>query len=615
MDESVNTVIKQVSNNLLQNLDSKSINIELADKVLSPILKKLETLLTNTKSQEFPTNNVKEDFKNAQIELLSNQAYKTKYKRFVDEILPKKSGLKSLFSLPFLNPKDIKQNDNKDTTEDNREEDGAVNKEESFLSKITNFLLESKNLNIPKFKLQKTTNESDVITDPKIKNVKLENNESDVITDPKIKNVKLENNESDVITDPKIKNVKLENNNEGREKLIEEKNTFLLDGLTPAGATNLTEVLDPIFKDAISGLKPTQKTEDKKEETTSSGVLGELKNVANIAASAGSILAKAAPLLAKVAGPLVAIAGGEIIGGKIGQVLGEALYGEQGKEAYEKYGTGMTGLLRASYDYYQQSQDWKETEERGKKLETEAVERSMKSLEGSKASQDPEHYQNVENKLKDELAKAQEHEAKQQGNLRDVEEKSFFEREWGELDTARDNLNSAQLTVQTLQNRLAALEKVNPNKPDLKTDTTPQPPTPQSSDKSAIKVDPEPIIPLKTGGIVTESTIANIGEAGPEAVIPLEKYFDAENSALNNDTLKSIATNTENTNTTLKTLGDALYKLAVVLDKKMTTSGDTTVINTQNGQSQQIPSAASVARNNIDSIRNVRQQFRQMQFA
>lgn len=125
---------------------------------------------------------------------------------------------------------------------------------------------------------------------------------------------------------------------------------------------------------------------------------------------------------------------------------------------------------------------------------------------------------------------------------------------------------------------------------------------------------PEAIIPLKTGGIVTESTVANIGEAGPEAVIPLEKYFNIEGNSLNNSTLESIASNTKDTNSSLKMLGEALLGLVTVLDKKMSNTGNTTVINTPQG-AKEIPSAAQVTNSNVDVIRGVRQQFRQMQFA
>ncbi len=127
---------------------------------------------------------------------------------------------------------------------------------------------------------------------------------------------------------------------------------------------------------------------------------------------------------------------------------------------------------------------------------------------------------------------------------------------------------------------------------------------------------PEAIIPLKTGGIVTQSTIANVGEAGPEAVIPLEKYFNGKDFGLSNDTLNNIAYNTKETNSSLKILGEAIFSLVTVLDKKLTinnNTGGSTVIGVP--QNSQIPSAAQVASSNADIISNVRQQFRQMQFA
>lgn len=62
---------------------------------------------------------------------------------------------------------------------------------------------------------------------------------------------------------------------------------------------------------------------------------------------------------AAIATTAAGVAGGEIIGGMAGRAIGsnetvsEALYGSKtaGKEAYEKYGTGMMGFTRAGYDY------------------------------------------------------------------------------------------------------------------------------------------------------------------------------------------------------------------------------------------------------------------------
>lgn len=118
----------------------------------------------------------------------------------------------------------------------------------------------------------------------------------------------------------------------------------------------------------------------------------------------------------------------------------------------------------------------------------------------------------------------------------------------------------------------------------------------------------ETLTPMAEGGIVTESTKALVGEAGPEAVLPLDKYFDPQNLSLNNTTLEQIAGNTKDTNSSLQVLSDALFKLVTVLDKKMNQTG-TTVINAPGQSSQQNSPASVIANINADPIRRVRMQF------
>jgi hypothetical protein len=118
----------------------------------------------------------------------------------------------------------------------------------------------------------------------------------------------------------------------------------------------------------------------------------------------------------------------------------------------------------------------------------------------------------------------------------------------------------------------------------------------------------ETLTPMADGGIVTEPTKALVGEAGPEAVLPLDKYFDPQNLSLNNTTLEQIADNTKDTNSSLKVLSDALFKLVTVLDKKMSQTG-TTVINAQGQTTQQSTPASVIANINADPIRRVRMQF------
>jgi hypothetical protein len=112
---------------------------------------------------------------------------------------------------------------------------------------------------------------------------------------------------------------------------------------------------------------------------------------------------------------------------------------------------------------------------------------------------------------------------------------------------------------------------------------------------------------MADGGIVTEPTKALIGEAGPEAVIPLDKYFDPKQASLNNDTLKQIADNTSITNESFNRLSNAIFKLAQVFDGKSAPSKNIIVNNQQ--QQQTYPSASQVAASNVDPIRQVRMQF------
>jgi hypothetical protein len=129
-------------------------------------------------------------------------------------------------------------------------------------------------------------------------------------------------------------------------------------------------------------------------------------------------------------------------------------------------------------------------------------------------------------------------------------------------------------------------------------------PTPQELTKASTS---QPIM-MAEGGVVTQPINAVVGEAGPEAVLPLEKYFNPQNLSLNNTTLEEIANNTNDTNSSLKVLSDALFKLIVVLDKKTNQTG-ATVINSIGKTNQQNTPASVIANTNADPIRRVRMQF------
>jgi hypothetical protein len=118
----------------------------------------------------------------------------------------------------------------------------------------------------------------------------------------------------------------------------------------------------------------------------------------------------------------------------------------------------------------------------------------------------------------------------------------------------------------------------------------------------------EAVVPLAEGGVVTKTTSALIGEAGtPEAVIPLEKYFNGKDFTLSNDFLKEIAGNTGSTNRVLDNLGRAIVKLAQALEVSSSKQPTNTILNTQ--QQGQTPSASQIAASNNDAIRAIRRQF------
>jgi hypothetical protein len=118
----------------------------------------------------------------------------------------------------------------------------------------------------------------------------------------------------------------------------------------------------------------------------------------------------------------------------------------------------------------------------------------------------------------------------------------------------------------------------------------------------------EAIIPLAKGGVVaTQPTLTPINQIDNNAVIPLEKYFNGKDFSLSNGTLEKIASNTGSTNDGLKTLGQAILKLAQVYESKSKTGSSNIIVN--NKPQEQMPSASQVAAANIDPIRAIRAQF------
>lgn len=115
-------------------------------------------------------------------------------------------------------------------------------------------------------------------------------------------------------------------------------------------------------------------------------------------------------------------------------------------------------------------------------------------------------------------------------------------------------------------------------------------------------------VPMATGGIITEPTNTIIGEAGPEAVIPLNKFFDGDSFGLSNKTLEQIAGHTGSTSGNVKNLTNAIFALANTIGSTQSTNAGPNVA-VINNQQPQTPSASQVAEANIDAIRRIRQQF------
>jgi hypothetical protein len=117
----------------------------------------------------------------------------------------------------------------------------------------------------------------------------------------------------------------------------------------------------------------------------------------------------------------------------------------------------------------------------------------------------------------------------------------------------------------------------------------------------------EAVLP-KIENVTSKLSTTGTNESSPE-VISLDKYLNKTDSGLNNSTLENIAGNTKDTNTSLKTLGEAIFKLVTVIDKKLTMQQSSPTIIGMGSKQNNIPSAATIANSNFDPIRAVRAQF------
>lgn len=439
------------------------------------------------------------------------------------------------------------------------------------------------------------------------------------------------------------------------ENLLPDEIEVVLGKINDEGEADLKRVLKSVFEDIMPKEKrgaPAKKEKERGSDDTGGlqfgGLIGLLSNLGGMS----GLLGKVIPLLTKfgsalgVAGAAVA---GNYIGGQVGKMIGsdekfsEYWYGSAtaGKEAYEKYGTGIEGFTAATYDLIfgegkQLREEAEENKQREERIKTQALERSKKSLEGSDVAKDPELYQKTTEGLKEKLQIAKEEEKKYREEYEKAKKGALegwnpFHDETAET-TARQAYEARQFLVQKLENSLIELEKINPqeDKQQIKSSETISPSMPSSTINTVPEVGDAIVRP--DGGLLVsspkEGSLFQLSKndgiiAGPVAsstsLTPqTTKIFSqipssiTETHITNNNAdkkvLSDIAGNTENTNKTLSILGDAVFKLAKVLDSKTMGGGNSVLIN-NNGQVQEYTSTAQIAANNRDSIRVIRQEF------
>jgi hypothetical protein len=117
----------------------------------------------------------------------------------------------------------------------------------------------------------------------------------------------------------------------------------------------------------------------------------------------------------------------------------------------------------------------------------------------------------------------------------------------------------------------------------------------------------EAVLP-KIENVTSKLSTTGTSESNSE-VISLDKYLNKADFGLNNSTLENIAGNTKDTNTSLKTLGEAIFKLVTVIDKKLTMQQSSPIVVGMGSKQSNTPSAATIANSNFDPIRAVRAQF------
>ena len=444
------------------------------------------------------------------------------------------------------------------------------------------------------------------------------------------------------------------------EDYLPDEIDVIVGGINDYGKRDLREVLSSVIEDLIPKEKQSVPAKDKKEATESGeggGLIGLLANLSQM----GGVVGRLLPMLGSFAstlGSVAAIAGtvvaGDIIGGQIGKAIGsnekfsEFFYGSPtaGKEAYEKYGTGIEGFANASYDLLfgqgaELRQEAKESKVREEKLKIDHAKNSREKIQKTIATKSPEEVKKLQEKTQNNIQETQEKVKQLQEEYEKVKDPMegwnpfrSKEKDQAEFD-AKQRLENAQQQVEQLQSALTEFNKTGTVTPST-TDT--QPPT-QESQITSENTTPTAVAPIPEvadamfnpeGGLLVsspkEGSLFQLSKndglvAGPlTSVTPETTKVSSsipssvsETHITNNNadekTLYEIANNTKETNKSLNTLSNAVFQLAKVFDNKTMSGGSNSVLINNNGKVQEYTSTAQIAANNVDSIRSIRQQF------
>lgn len=449
------------------------------------------------------------------------------------------------------------------------------------------------------------------------------------------------------------------------ENLLPDEIDVVLGGINDQGETDLKRILKSVFEDILPKEKRGVLVKEKDDlrapvSGNGEGMGGSLLEYLGI----GSLLKGAKGLLEKtlggakniitsatrgllrlakmpagaaltggggVAGALgagAAIAGGEIIGGEIGKAIisnekfSEYWYGDKkaGKEAAEQFGTGIIGATKATWALGSQMLETRKSEAAAKKAEEQFKIKETKLVE---------KIQQLGYKTKEEYIAARK--IGQAPALKwDVNKNEYIEINTG-LTNSKES-NNKQMPVSTIpfdnnfeKNRPLPVQNPeviplpsNANPPDIE---KPFIKLPEVGD-ALVKPDGGLLVSSPKEGSLFQLSKRDGLIAGPmisQTLIPETTKINpsipssiTETHITNNNTdkkiLSDIAGNTEKTNKSLATLGDAVFKLAKVLDSKTMGGGNSVLIN-NNGKVQEYTSTAQIAANNQDSIRVIRQQF------